>query len=68
MTDPAVVEEVRKEVKQSYVCEYCGASKRANVYWERLDHSEIKVEIECTAFLKGGVEMCAHTEIRYMVG
>lgn len=68
MSDPTIVLETRADVKKDYVCSYCGASRRADVSWERTDKFEICITIECTGFLPGGVERCGHCEIRYVAG
>ncbi len=68
MSEPKGVLDTREEVNTTYRCSFCGASRRADVFWERIEKFEIKVEIECRAFLKGGKEVCGHTEIRYMAG
>ncbi len=64
MTKGQVEEMAREEVKKGYRCEYCGATKRANVYVEQV-RFEWKVEIECTGFLPGGIEMCGNTQVRW---
>lgn len=62
--EPSVVTQVRSEVRD-YVCGYCGARGRAEVFY-RADLSgdrEAVVEIECRAFVNG--QKCEHVETRF---
>ena len=69
--EPSIVSQVRSEVRSSYVCPYCKASKRADVVWrwDLSDKREVVIEIECTANTRnektGLLEKCENIETRY---
>ncbi len=65
VVEPAIVKQVRDEVKADYKCPFCDASRRADVFYrpDLSEEREIVVEIECRAFVKG--EVCGNIETRY---
>lgn len=63
--EPDVVQSVREGIKNGFVCNYCGAKNRADVFY-RADLSEdreVVVEIVCRAFVDG--VKCGNVETRY---
>lgn len=68
MKEPAIVEEVRQEVRKNFVCPYCSGSRRVDVTWEKGEKGEIEVLIECQAFLPGGMERCLNVVSRFYGG
>jgi hypothetical protein len=66
--EPSVVSRVREGIRKDFVCKFCGAPGRGDVFYRKdlSSNGEIVIEIECRAFKDG--EKCGNVETRYLSG
>ena len=71
VVEPAIVKQVRDEIKADYECPFCEATRRADVFFrpDLSEGREVVIEIECRAYVKNEVtevmEVCGNIETRY---